>query len=88
MKDIELGDKVKDNITGFSGVAVCFSEWLNGCVRITILPTTLTKEGATKDTETFDIEDVVLMTSAKKKKATPSGGPKKDPIRKKDPKRF
>lgn len=32
---IQLGDKVKDTITGFTGVAVCISKWLNGCVRWT-----------------------------------------------------
>jgi len=88
MKEIELGDKVKDKITSFSGVAVCFSLWINGCERVTVQPTTLNKEGGTKESETFDIEDLVIVTPAKKKKATPSGGPKKDPTRKKDPKRF
>ena len=34
---IELGQKVRDRITGCTGVVVCRSEWLHGCVRITEL---------------------------------------------------
>lgn len=33
---IELGDEVKDPVTGASGIAVCRLEWLFGCVRIAI----------------------------------------------------
>ena len=42
---IRLGDKVKDSITGFTGVAVSRCEYLNGCIQIEVKPTKLTKEG-------------------------------------------
>jgi hypothetical protein len=32
----QLGDKVKDTITGFIGVVVGRSEWLFGCVRCAV----------------------------------------------------
>jgi len=38
MSEIKLGDKVKDKITGFIGIAVCRSEFLNGCVQWSIAP--------------------------------------------------
>ena len=28
---IKLGDKVKDKITGFTGIVVAVTKWLNGC---------------------------------------------------------
>ncbi len=30
---VELGDKVKDTVTGFSGIAVCKVDYLQGCRR-------------------------------------------------------
>jgi len=35
---VNVGDKVKDTVTGLVGVAVVRSVWLNGCVRIGIQP--------------------------------------------------
>lgn len=31
---IELGDRVKDPITGYQGIAICITTWLHGCIRI------------------------------------------------------
>ena len=33
-----LGDEVKDTITGFKGIVVARTEWLNGCARVTVQP--------------------------------------------------
>lgn len=38
---IKLGDKVKDKISGFEGLATARSEFLYGCVRILVEPTGL-----------------------------------------------
>ena len=35
---IQLGQKVKDVITGAVGVAIARTEWLYGCIRITFQP--------------------------------------------------
>jgi len=35
---IKLGQKVRDVVTGFEGVADCRMEWMNGCVRISVQP--------------------------------------------------
>lgn len=31
---VQLGDKVKDRVTGLTGIATARTEWLNGCVRV------------------------------------------------------
>ncbi len=33
---IDLGDKVKDKVSGYVGIAVCRSSYLQGCDRISI----------------------------------------------------
>ena len=35
---IILGQKVRDVVTGFEGIADCRMEWLNGCVRVGVQP--------------------------------------------------
>lgn len=37
-KVIELGDRVRDPVTGFSGIAVCITTYLHGCIRIGVQP--------------------------------------------------
>lgn len=37
-KQIALGSKVKDPVTGLTGMAVARIEYLNGCVRIEVQP--------------------------------------------------
>lgn len=49
---IQLGRKVKDVVTGVTGVVVARTEWLYGCVRITFQPQL--KEGKMPDTITLD----------------------------------
>lgn len=58
---INLGDKVKDSVTGFTGIAVARTTWLHGCDRITIQPEKLSKEGKVVDNNTFDEMQLVLV---------------------------
>lgn len=84
---IRLGSKVKDSLTGFTGIAIARTKWLHGCARVTIQPQDL-KEGKIQDSETFDETrlEVILDGDVKKftpnpskstKKSTP-GGPQDD----------
>ena len=50
---IRLGNKVKDNITGFAGVVVARAEYLNGCISIQVQSTKL-KDGLPLEAEWFD----------------------------------
>jgi len=54
MHRIDLGDKVRDIITGFEGVAIARSQWLVGCERISVQPQDLDKDGGVKPFQTFD----------------------------------
>jgi hypothetical protein len=85
---IQLGDMVKDRITGFQGVVLAITHWFNGCVRLVVQPDKLNKEGGIAKEETFDAEQVdVVKTQAYKRLAleqvqapapAPTGGPRND----------
>ena len=38
MKEIKLGSKVRDKVTGFIGIAVARTEFLNGCIQYSVQP--------------------------------------------------
>ena len=76
---IQLGDEVKDTITGFKGIAVCRHTYIQGCDRISVL------QKSTKDTPvpaemSFD-EPQLIVTKAAKPPAKPvdrtKGGPER-----------
>lgn len=75
-----LGDKVKDNITGFIGIIVGRTEWLNGCIRYSLQPIKL-KDGAPQETQAFDEDQLELVTAKKKAVVKRTGGDRKDPKR-------
>ena len=81
MFEFKLGDKVKDYVTGFTGVVVGRTEWLNGCIRYAVQPTTL-KDGAPQDVQHID-EQQILIVKPKTKKTVQkrTGGARKDPSR-------
>lgn len=77
---IKLGDRVKDSISGFKGIAYGRTDWLNGCSRIGIAPEKLTKEGKQIDIEWFDINQVkVVKTKQALAQKKERGGPMNDP---------
>lgn len=80
----ELGDRVKDTVTGFTGVAVCVIRWLNGCLRVGIQSAEM-KDGRPVDAYYIDAEQVVLVESKVATLCEPSGGPCPDPARRPDP---
>lgn len=51
---VNLGDRVKDRINGQQGIAIGRTDWLYGCVRITIQPEGLKTDGTTLDNVTID----------------------------------
>lgn len=59
-----LGDTVKDTVTGFSGVVVAYTVWLNGCERLSIQPTKLNKNGQPVESVAFDIQQLVVVKGA------------------------
>lgn len=71
-----LGDRVRDRVTGFSGIVTARTEWLNKCVRILVQPEKL-HEGKPIEAQSFDEEQIeILQTGAYfETKPEPSGGP-------------
>lgn len=51
---VNLGDRVKDQISGLQGIVIGVTEWLYGCRRVTISPE-VAKDG--KPAESFTIDD-------------------------------
>lgn len=81
--DITLGSKVKDKVTGFSGIASAKTTWLSGTITITVEPSTL-HEGSPVDPHAFESQRIELvevavppMSSVANKEAP--GGPQRDP---------
>lgn len=82
---IKLGQKARDIVSGFTGVAVARTEWMNGCTRVTLQPP-IDKDGKMLDQHTFDEPNLVVVED------TPSvnhdanrGGPRPEPQRARDP---
>lgn len=75
--DMNLGDLAKDTITGFAGVVVCMSYWLNGCVRVVLQPKEL-KDGKPIEALSFDVEQLELVARKDKPQGSRSGGPMPD----------
>jgi len=75
--EIKLGQKVEDRVTGFTGIAVSRTEFLQGCCRIEVQPT-IDKEGKIPDLGCFDepqlkvVGNGLLVEEPKEKK---TGGP-------------
>ena len=85
---IRLGDKVKDSISGFSGIAIGRTEWLHGCQRITVQPDHLGKDGKPLESQTFDEPQLQIVSAGKVKPGErDTGGPMPEPVRQATPKR-
>lgn len=69
---IELGDKVKDPITGFKGTAVARSTYLYGCVRISVQGP-VDKDGNVPEWVHFDEPQLENIKPKKAKKKADHG---------------
>lgn len=87
--NVQLGDEARDTVSGFTGVCVARTEWLNGCWRMTLQPRMLDKDGKPCETQTFD--DFQLEVTVPKQQPVGSketGGPRDAPTRARDPARL
>ena len=87
---IKLGTKVKDPITGLTGIAVARTEWLYQCVRVGVQPEGL-HDGEPIDLQWFDEPGLVVVKDAEKAKAKKipdrtTGGPMRPVPPARDPK--
>jgi len=85
--DIQVTDKVKHTITGFVGIVVARTHWLNGNVRFEVQSDVL-KDGAPMDSQCFDAHELKLVLRAVVKSGPKdTGGPKPAAQRAADPRR-
>lgn len=82
---ITLGSIVKDTLTGFKGMATGKTQWLFGCTRIAIEPTSC-KDGKPIEMQWFDEQRIQVIkegkpTPTKDATESTSGGPQRDPSR-------
>lgn len=84
---IELGQKAKDCVTGFSGIVTARVEYLTGCTQYGVSPG-LDKDGKVMDTQYFDenrltalsVGNLVEMRNGTAVNSPPGGkgGPNRD----------
>ena len=87
--NVQLGDKARDTVSGFSGICVARTEWLNGCWRMTLQPQALDKDGKPQEAATFDdFQLEVLTPKSQPVGSKKTGGPRDAPARANDPSRI
>lgn len=70
---INLGDKARDTLTGFTGIVTARGDYLTGCAQVHLLPESPDANDL-KDGHWFDIERVeVVQTSAVEIARRPTG---------------
>jgi len=67
MPEIKLGDKVKCIQTGFIGIAVAKTEFLNGCVQFNVLPKCKSTDKMPEDIG-IDEQSLIVIPLKKKKR--------------------
>lgn len=77
---IELGDLVRDKVTGFAGVVTGYYSFLSGCDQCRVQPRELSDKGNIQMTEQFDVLQLELVEKAvvvidARPKSKRSGGP-------------
>lgn len=55
-----MGSRIKDSVTGASGVVTCVSYYLNGCVRVLVEPP-VDKEGKRPEAFYIDIQQAEII---------------------------
>jgi hypothetical protein len=93
MRMISLGDKVRDVVTGFEGIVIARTDWLNGCVRFVVQPDKIEKNGKQPEGVSIDEQQLEVLEAGKIKlrahleeRAAPkTGGPMPEPRRQSEP---
>jgi len=76
---IKLGQRVRDKVTGFEGIATARCEYLNGCIQYCIKPTELRK-GEMIEGQYIDSQQIEIVKEEEHQElpAEGSGGPMQD----------
>ncbi len=60
-EDIELGDKVQDVVSGFTGIVISKHFYIDGYISVSVQPTT-ENENVLPDSQTFNPMQLKLIT--------------------------
>jgi len=73
-----LGKKVRDKVTGFVGVVIARTEWLNGCLRYNVQGP-IDKDGKIPESEYIDGDQLEVIEERQQPvSATAVGGPQRN----------
>jgi hypothetical protein len=61
---MKLGDEVRDKITGYTGITIAHTNWLNGCSRWVVQSEQLEK-GLPVTADTIDEVQLIVVTPGK-----------------------
>ena len=73
---IKLGQKVRDKVTGFEGIAIAKVEYLNGCVQFCVKPKAV--DSKMLEGEYIDDGQLEVVDDGATIKDEPNGGPMPD----------
>ncbi len=80
--EIKLGQEVRCKITGFRGIAVARTEFINGCVQYNVAPKWDKSKNLIEQEVSIDESSLELIEKPKKKiKKDENGGPTRLPFR-------
>ena len=71
-----LGDDVRDSITGFEGVVVCRTQWIHNCNAYGLQPRKM-KDGKPGERHHFDEPSLELIKAETEKPERNTGGPER-----------
>lgn len=77
VKEIKLGNTVKDRITGFKGIATARIEYLNGCIQFCVRPK-VEKGNKIIEEQYIDIDELEFINEGIALQKTNSGGYQRD----------
>jgi hypothetical protein len=78
-KPMGLGDRVKDPVTGLTGIVTAITTWLHGCIRLAVQPEE-TKDGKPADSVYFDQSQLELVKAGVHKPMVLQVAPEPEPI--------
>lgn len=65
---IQPGHEVRDIVTGYTGIVTSKTEFLNGCVRLAVLKSNLTKDGDIAPDNVFDVQQLEYLGTGVRKR--------------------
>jgi hypothetical protein len=73
---VNLGDEVKDTVTGFQGIVVAKTNYIHGCTRVSVQPK-VGKDKKVPEAQAFDEPALkVIKAGVVKRSHNDTGGPK------------